>query len=204
MIYHSADRGWSESTTATQLLRNQFPHIDELQSPLLTSTSIGQKVAVWQQVVWRWFMLISHPSLGSILQTTNYYKGGGWWRSGCLPPSAHCSCSAAEWTGRLWCFCNSFYTAHSSRSQSTRPEFDQAKMRSHLLKCLTNRQLPFPTLQKRSFRYNHFPIRKLKCSAIDARNVQCDKCEEWFHMNCVGLSTPPLNCENWFCSACKL
>ena len=29
--------------------------------------------------------------------------------------------------------------------------------------------------------------------------IQCDECEEWSHMNCVGLSTPFKNRENWFC-----
>ena len=32
--------------------------------------------------------------------------------------------------------------------------------------------------------------------------VQCDECEQWVHMNCVGLSTPPN--DNWLCSLCKL
>jgi len=80
-------------------------------------------------------------------------------------------------------------------------EFNQAKVRSHLLKCLTNRQLlPFPTLEKHSFRNNHFPYQEVEvfCNWLMPETcdmVQCDKREEWFHMNCVGLSTPPLNCE---------
>ena len=31
--------------------------------------------------------------------------------------------------------------------------------------------------------------------------IQCDECEEWFHLSCVGLQTPPAESE-WYCSKC--
>ena len=90
-------------------------------------------------------------------------------------------------------------------------EFDQAKMRSHLLKCLTNRRLvPFPTLEKRGFRHNHFPYLDITvfCTCLMPETyddmIQCENCEEWYHMNCVGLSAPPKVSENWYCSLCRV
>ena len=29
---------------------------------------------------------------------------------------------------------------------------------------------------------------------------QCDGCEEWYHMACVGLKTPPPDTDSWLCS----
>ena len=29
--------------------------------------------------------------------------------------------------------------------------------------------------------------------------IQCDGCEEWFHMSCVGLEIPPPETEPWHC-----
>ena len=90
-------------------------------------------------------------------------------------------------------------------------EFDQEKMRSHLLKCLTNRRLvPFPTLEKRGFRHNHFPYLDITvfCTCLMPETyddmIQCENCEEWYHMNCVGLSAPPKDSENWYCSLCRV
>ena len=90
-------------------------------------------------------------------------------------------------------------------------EFVQAKMQSHLLKCLTNRRLvPFPTLEKRGFRHNHFPYLDITvfCTCLMPETyddmIQCENCEEWYHMNCVGLSAPPKDNENWYCSLCRV
>ena len=90
-------------------------------------------------------------------------------------------------------------------------EFQQGKMRSHLLKCLTNgRLLPFPTVEKLGFRRNHFPYQEIEvfcnCQMPETYGdmIQCDKCEEWYHMKCVGLLIPPTNTENWYCSVCKV
>ena len=31
--------------------------------------------------------------------------------------------------------------------------------------------------------------------------IVCESCLEWFHLNCVGLVTPP-KCKDWFCRQC--
>lgn len=32
--------------------------------------------------------------------------------------------------------------------------------------------------------------------------VQCDSCQEWYHLQCTGLSKPPEDDENWECEPC--
>ena len=34
--------------------------------------------------------------------------------------------------------------------------------------------------------------------------IQCENCEQWYYMNCVGLSAPPKDSENWYCSLCRV
>ena len=33
--------------------------------------------------------------------------------------------------------------------------------------------------------------------------IQCDKCDEWFHWQCVGILTEPKADTNWMCTFCK-
>jgi len=33
--------------------------------------------------------------------------------------------------------------------------------------------------------------------------VQCDTCQEWYHLGCTGLSKPPEDHENWECDICR-
>ena len=44
---------------------------------------------------------------------------------------------------------------------------------------------------------NHFPYQEVE---LYGDMIQCDECEEWSHMNCVGLSTLPKNSKNCSCS----
>ena len=163
-----------------ELLRNQFPHIDGLQSPLLaendgfspvaneaiqihhvngdhwvTSTSIGQEVAVYDskfsggdlssslthQLALIYRPLITKEEDGE--EVDAYLQVH-------IPPiqqqSGLADCG-------VFAIAFALHTALGHRVPDL--EFDQAKMRSHLLKCLTKRKLlPFPTLEKRSFRRN--------------------------------------------------
>ena len=88
-------------------------------------------------------------------------------------------------------------------------EFDQPKMRAHLLQCFRKKVLlRFPTVKKCSGRSKHFPYREIElfctCLMPDTYGdmVQCDKCKLWYHINCVGLLTLPGNTEQWNCISC--
>lgn len=46
-----------------------------------------------------------------------------------------------------------------------------------------------------------------KCSACPVVTthsdmIQCDNCGSWFHQKCEGVTTPPPEAEDWFCSRC--
>ena len=88
-------------------------------------------------------------------------------------------------------------------------EFDQTQMRSHLLQCFRNKELVrFPTIRKCSQRNNHFPYRDVEvfCSCLMPESygnmIQCDKCEHWYHIHCVNLSSIPRDTEIWNCYSC--
>lgn len=90
-------------------------------------------------------------------------------------------------------------------------EFDQPRMRDHLLDCFRKKELTrFPTIKKCSMRFNHFPYREIElyCSCLMPETygdmVQCDRCELWYHIRCVGLSSLPEDTELWNCHSCSI
>ena len=107
------------------------------------------------------------------------------------------------------------YAFHAARGDSLEDiEFEQDKMRQHLAKCLTKQKLtPFPHSQRRAPvpPYPWFPYQEIEvfctCEMPECLDnmIQCDGCEEWYHMACVGLKTPPPDTDSWHCStACKV
>ena len=78
-------------------------------------------------------------------------------------------------------------------------EFDQSQMRQHLLVCLKERKFSaFPKKQKCGYRARHFPYREIKlyCTCLMPETyretmIACDKCELWFHTDCVGVASVP-------------
>ena len=82
-------------------------------------------------------------------------------------------------------------------------------MRNHLLKCFRKKELVrYPTTRKRSRRNNHFPYCEIEvfCSCQMPESygdmIQCDKCERWYHIRRVGLSSIPQDTELWHCHSC--
>ena len=82
-------------------------------------------------------------------------------------------------------------------------------MRQHLVQCFKKKHLePFPhaTLEK-PYTQSFFPYIEIElyceCNMPEVYDdmIQCDKCEEWFNLSCVGLQTPPAESE-WYCSKC--
>ena len=89
--------------------------------------------------------------------------------------------------------------------------FDQPKMRCHLLECFAKKKLTrFPLAEQKTakkWNYLHFPTQEIElyCSCLMPETygdmVQCDECEKWFHLKCVGLEELTTE-ENWSCNSC--
>ncbi|XP_020606339.1 uncharacterized protein LOC110045082 isoform X2 [Orbicella faveolata] len=47
------------------------------------------------------------------------------------------------------------------------------------------------------------PGSKKKCSKQGIKWVQCDTCDDWFHLLCSGLNSMPKEDEDWECAKCK-
>ena len=72
-------------------------------------------------------------------------------------------------------------------------QFDQLKMRRHLMKCLRKQNFtPFPILDKQSKIPKKVRTEKIDvyctCLMPDTYGdmVQCENCHKWFHIKCVG------------------
>ena len=88
-------------------------------------------------------------------------------------------------------------------------EFDQTRMRNHLLHCFRKKEfVRFPTIRKCSRRKNQFSYREVQvfCICLMPESygdmIQCSKCEHWYHIRCVGLSSIPRDTEVWNCHSC--
>ena len=91
--------------------------------------------------------------------------------------------------------------------------YDQPKMRKHLCQCLEEERIrPFPALKtKRTPRADitttdsievYCSCRMPEVSGIEM--VQCNGCEDWFHVHCVSVSRQAFEVTSldWFCKAC--
>lgn len=86
--------------------------------------------------------------------------------------------------------------------------FDQAKMRMHLVECLTKKALsPFPQTRQAAVKKSKLaniviPV-YCSCRRPDSLDemIQCDKCDAWLHFQCAGVQQAPDDC--WYCSSCR-
>ena len=73
--------------------------------------------------------------------------------------------------------------------------FDESVMRKHLQDCLTTKTLrPFPSFRTGGKTYATQIRAKILCiclqqSTSSQKMIKCDKCHNWYHDSCVGLST---------------
>ena len=166
--------------------------------------------AVWQQVQGR-TQLLDTESVGSYLPYTHHTRGrrrasGSTYQDSCA------SCTTAKRTRRLWHFCNCFALHSLLGDQLLEIEFDQGRMRGHLLECFQKKELtPFPRRQKVGpIRSLYFPYRDIElycvCLMPDTWKrtmIECDGCSQWYHTECVGLQALPPPTEQWTCSSCS-
>ena len=99
--------------------------------------------------------------------------------------------------------------------------FDEEKMRGHLLTCLAkNLFSPFPKRKNvvTIYPYRNSLLLRLYCICLmpecyDKSMVCCDECESWYHFKCVGITcacSPSAASDEctcapaiWICSSCE-
>ena len=86
--------------------------------------------------------------------------------------------------------------------------YDQQRMRAHLLKAVEMKALhSFPSKRTRQ-RKAHYKRERLQvyceCRLPDdgRRMVQCSRCKEWYHMNCIHVSKTLSSKDPWLCGHC--
>ena len=115
-------------------------------------------------------------------------------------------------TGKVDCgiFAIAFAYHAASGDDPAELQFQQERMRDHLLQCFKKKKLTsFPhTILAKQRKQDAFPYHEIEvfCDCIMPEvyddMVQCEECEDWFHMHCVGLKSPPPESETWQCSKC--
>ena len=125
-----------------------------------------------------------------------------------LPTMQVCSCIVSRQSSSLL----HFFVLNAANGDDLRTmKFDQAKIRQHLVKCFKNKQFtPFPhTVEPSPFLQSFFPAHSIElfcdCELPEAYDnmVECEKCEKWFHLTCVGLKSIPPPQKEWLCKVCE-
>ena len=84
---------------------------------------------------------------------------------------------------------------------AARLNFDQSKMRQHLLKCFQSKTM---IQTKAGPGYQTYMEIELFCTCQMPETyddmVRCDTCGDWYHLKCVGLQVFPAEGEQWKCS----
>ena len=216
-------KAWLDDTMMDKgqaLLKAQYPHINGLQSVILTEkyALIPQPDEFLQilNVNGNHWILLS--TIGCPPATINVYDS----LHGNLPPPAQrvvadlLQCKEANITIRymdvqwrsngydcgLFALANA--TALCAGTDPTSVTLEQSKMRKHFLACLErNCLMPFPIRGQRRrvspARIDRFSIYCV-CRLTDdgSQMIQCNHCQEWFHTNCVRVARKYIHEKYWF------
>ena len=188
----------------------QIHHVRET-GHWVTSSSIGQSVAVYDSK-------FSGGDLNSSLthQLALIYKllvsTGDEYGDTIDPPTLYLELpNVQQQNGVTDCglFAIAFAVHLALGDDVSKLNFDQAQMRHHLLKCFQKKEMmPFPQ-SKKGDHNNYFPGREIElfcsCQMPETYDdmIQCDTCEDWYHLKCVGLKEFPLKLEQWNCKQCS-
>ena len=88
--------------------------------------------------------------------------------------------------------------------------FDQEQLRTHLIRCLEKEEISeFPVIKRRrpASRVTKIEICLVYCYCRlpdnEEKMVLCEKCEEWFHLDCIDTPDLPSCDSSWYCATCK-
>ena len=218
---------------AQKLIQKQFPHLDGLQSPLLsqgdqflamvdegvqihhignhwvTSTSIGGNITVYDSY---YSYKLSTPLCH---QLALLYKLLVITEEDDERVDPHLLVDVPNIKQQHGTTdCGAFaiaYAYHASLGDDLSTiMFDQKKMRQHLETCFRLGKLScFPHSIGYKPKEMHFPFQEIEvfCSCQMPETwddmVCCDSCEEWYHLRCINRRSIPNSEEQWFCSACS-
>ena len=105
------------------------------------------------------------------------------------------------------------FAFHAAKGDTLRRlQFDQSRMRSHLIQCFEEHKLEgFPLSSCHPDQLNRTKLAhrviRLYCTcrmpeAFDTKMVACDTCEKWFHYKCVGIKKRA-RLATWVCRTCN-
>ena len=191
---------------AQKLIQKQFPHLDGLQSPLLSQgdqflAMVDEGVQIHHtplchQLALLYKLLVITEEDGErvdphlLVDVPNIKQQHG---------TTDCGAFAIA------------YAYHASLGDDLCTiMFDQKKMRQHLETCFRLGKLScFPHSIGYKPKEMHFPFQEIEvfCSCQMPETwddmVCCDSCEEWYHLRCINRRSIPNSEEQWFCSACS-
>jgi len=88
--------------------------------------------------------------------------------------------------------------------------YTQKSMRKHLIDCLENKEMqPFHSRARNKkfhsavLRCNHAMVICTCRQTESGREIQCDECQQWYHLKCVGIYSDIDFSGTWFCPSCK-
>ena len=116
-------------------------------------------------------------------------------------------------TGSTECglYAIAYMTALAHGQDPTMIVFDQNSLRRHLGECFENGHIkPFPLIKNRRTKERVKREKTISiyciCRLPESENspmVQCDTCKQWYHFECLNISTDTITEEcNWSCQKC--
>ena len=114
------------------------------------------------------------------------------------------------WTCGLFAIATATALAHGIQPGAC--SFKQNEMRRHLYKCLEKGTLtPFPLFKERraGSKVKYMDTIPIYCTCRmpeNAQMVQCSRCAEWFHVDCVNPPQSAIDDSkvDWYCNFCWL
>ena len=107
-------------------------------------------------------------------------------------------------------FALAFLTTICNGEDPTTEVYDQEEMRPHLVNCFERKKMEkFPVLKKRRNVASIIKEEEIDiyciCRLPDDRTsmICCDRCQEWFHFQCVHISESHDLRQQWFCDNCS-
>ena len=211
------------------LLKEQFPEVGGLQSPVLAQKcamepQTGTFIQVLNASESHWFTI---SNIGCPQGSLKVYDSLHWKLSStskkivadlmmCRDKAITVTYVPVQWqSGGADCglFALAFAASLCAGNDPATILYHQPEMRSHLIACLAAGKItPFPT---RTRVRRHKTIKREESESIPVfclcrlpddgtMMIQCTGCEEWFHKKCVKLQKKSVHInQSWYCRHCK-
>ena len=211
---------------AQKLIKNQFPQVGGLQDPVLSQTSFeccpGEGVQIHHTGNTHWITSSSiggqpiavYDSLFDDLTESTEKQLAECYR-GFIDIARQFRvemCPAQLQKGSVDCGLFAIAYAYELASGNTylnEVSFDQSKMRNHLFGCFERGEIsPFPRNRETDVLRVNGPNELVIetfcvcCLPECGDMVQCDLCDNWYHLPCLDLGSCPEDDQEWLCDFC--